>query len=243
MLYSRSIVPAHGNPFRSIFLLLTVFFTAMLIGFPILMRGSGVRMGETIGVTLLIIVVAAVCLGIILWMADSVEWDRFRLQTTDAWAAWQLAEEEYRKFVRAERLRSIGWASAFMAGGLAMGAFFLTTGDDRMTGVIMIVVFLLAGAVMLMLGGPPWRASANARDVIIGARGVQVLGRYMPLEMTATHLRFVELRPEDDPTVIVFTVRSGNKTQEIRVPIAHGRWEEAEALVERFRLGPTESGY
>ena len=82
----------------------------------------------------------------------------------------------------------------------------------------------------------PRRAETNARarDVIIGPRGVHLLGRYLPLEGPGVRVSNVLLE-SGDPAVLRIDVRTGRRLQEVLVPVTGDHLEEAEAMVERFR--------
>src|SRR5690606_2038239 len=186
---------------------------------------------------LVILLPAAACLGFTIWMANSVERDRVALVSADAWASWWLSVDEYRRFVASERRRSLGWAITYLILGLGLAAFFAFRLDDQVTASIMVVVFLFVVVLMVTLGGPPWRATDSAREVRIGPRGVQALGRYTPIEATLTRMHSVALE-EGDPDVITFQIRSGRQFQYIRVPVTEGRQDAAEVVVRRCRARP-----
>jgi len=230
---TRFVLPPQGNPLRPVTLLLAGFFALALVGFPMLMGYVGLGTGSMIVIALVILVTAAACLGFTIWMANSVERDRVALDSADAWASWWLSVDEYRRFVASERRRSLGWAITYLIFGLGLAAFFAFRLDDQVTASIMVVVFLFVVVLMVTLGGPPWRATDSAREVRIGPRGVQALGRYTPIEATLTRMHSVALE-EGDPDVITFQIRSGRQFQYIRVPVTEGRQDEAEAVVRRF---------
>lgn len=104
--------------------------------------------------------------------------------------------------------------------------------------------FSIATVVILTAAGPPRNAGSDeAREVLIGERGVRVLDRYLPFHAPLTRLRGMTLR-YGNPSLIVMYVRSGNRrtgrrTDELRVPVPHDRLAEAEALVRRFATGGT----
>jgi hypothetical protein len=233
MAATRFVVPPQGNPMRPVTMLLAAFFAAMLVGFPILTIYVGLGTGSVILISLVIVITAALCLGFTIWMANSVERDRVSLESTDAWASWWLSVDEYRQFVESERRKNIAWAFTYLVLGLGLAAFFYLQADDQLTSTIMVVVFTLLFVVMVAIGGPPWRATDDAREVRIGPRGVQALGRYTPMEATLTRLHSVSLE-EGDPAVIIFQIRSGRQFQYIRIPVTQGRWEDAEAIARRL---------
>lgn len=235
---TRFLLPPQGNPMRPVILLLAFFFTVMLVAFPVLMYYVGLGTGSIVGIALLIVATAALCIGVTAWTSRGIERDRVHLDATDALASWWLSVDEYRRFVAFERRKNIAWSAGYLVFGLALAAFFSFRADDQITAIIMVAAFALAAGVKLALGGPPWRATDEAREVRIGTRGVQVLGRYTPFAMTLTRLQSVELQ-HGDPAVITFWVKSGRQLQDIRVPVTQGRWDEAEALVERFRQALT----
>jgi hypothetical protein len=230
---TRFVLPPHGNPMRPVTLLLAGFFTLALVVFPILMAYVGLGMGSMILIALVILVTAAACLGFTIWMANSVERDRIALDSADAWASWWLSVDEYRRFVASERRRSLRWAITYLVLGLGLAAFFSFRLEDKVTATIMVVVFLIVVVLMVTLGGPPWRATDSAREVRIGPRGVQALGRYTPMEATLTRLHSVALE-QGDPAMITFQIKSGRQFQYIRIPVTQGRWEDAVAITRRF---------
>jgi hypothetical protein len=219
---------------RPVLVILAVGFLLMLIAFPVGMVLLGMGTGGIIGVTLLIIAVAG---GILAWawyLAGTYERDRTELIEGEVWARWQLSPDEFRRFHAGERMRSLRLAAAYAAGGTALGVFFMTVGEDRVTGWIMIGAFLLAVIVIITAGGPPWRVTDEAREVRIGSQGVQVLGRYLPLNGPGSRPGGVELR-SGDPTELRFSVRTGRRVEEIRVPVPQAHMAEAEQVAERFR--------
>lgn len=233
---TRFLVPPHGNPVRPIFFLLVVSFAAMLVAFPVLMSWVGLGTGSIIVIALVIVFAAAICLGFTVWYANSVERDRVALDSTDVWASWWLSVDEYRQFAASERRKNLGWSLVYLVLGMGLAAYFAVALDDQLTATIMVVAFLLFVGVMVTLGGPPWRATDDAREVRIGPRGVQSLGRYTPLAATMTRLQSVSLEP-GTPAVLTFQIRSGRQQQYIHVPVTQERWAEAEALVTRFQQG------
>ena len=233
-----ALIPDRRNPMRPVVVIVAIFFGLMLVGLPIGMRLLGLGMGSTSAITVLIVVVAA---GIIAWtlaLARGYDRDRADLVAGEAWAAWELTPEEHRRFVARESGRTWRQAAAYAAGGTALGVGFGVLADDWLTGGIMIGAFLLAAVIIVTAGGPPRARSTEARQVLVGPRGITALGRYMPLE--GTGIRATSVRLEDgEPSALVFDVRSGRRIDEVRVPVPRARAAEAEALVERFR---TEAG-
>jgi hypothetical protein len=227
-------MPPQGNPMRPVILLLEVFFALMLVAFPILMYAVGLGMSNVILMAVIVLVTAAVCIGSVGWMSRGIERDRVRLEATDALATWWLSVDEFTRFAASERRRNGLWAAGYLVFGLAVAAFFAIWLDDMITAAVIAVAFLLAAGVKFFLGGPPLRATDEAREVRIGPRGVQALGRYTPFQATLTRLRSVDLDP-GDPAVITFWVRSGRQWVDLRVPVTQGRWDDAEAIVAEFR--------
>jgi hypothetical protein len=84
--------------------------------------------------------------------------------------------------------------------------------------------------VRLTLGGPLRRAThAAVCEVRIGPRGVYVFRHYLPLQGPETRLEAAALK--QDPAVLRFNVRTGNRVDEVRVPMPREHLLEAQALV------------
>jgi hypothetical protein len=219
---------------RPILILVAAAFGGMLIVFPVIMLMAGVGTGGTIGVALLIVFVAVLCLGIFRAWAGTFGENQDALQAGDAWAVWQLTTHEHRRFLDAEQGQTRRKAAAYALGGSALGLVFGLFADDWLLGGIFIGVFLTVAVVILTMAGPPRAARSDAgREVRVDSQGVQVLGRYIPLEGPMIRVRSVEMQP-GDPAVLRFHVRSGRRVEEVRVPVPRERLAEAEALVERF---------
>ena len=228
-----NVVPDRGNPMRPVVLLLAAAFGVMLVAFPALMIYVGLGTAGTVTVTLFIVVVAALCLGVVVMFARTYDRDRETLLAGEAWARWRIDSDEQQRFVGRERWRSWRMAAAYALGGAALGVIFGLTGD-WLTGGILIGAFLLATLVILVAGGPPRGAdSAQASEVWVGPRGVFLLGRYMPLNATGTRATSVRLEP-GNPAALLFGIRSGRRVEELRVPVPHAHLAEAAVVVERF---------
>lgn len=234
MFNPQAILPGRGNPMRAVLILVAVGFAVMLVVFPTLMHIAGVGTGGTIGLALLIVVVALVCLALLRMMGGAYAQDQEALFAGDTWATWRLAPDEHRRFLEDERRRVRRLAAAYAFGGVALGLVIDASTGDRLLAGIMIGVFLCAGLVIFTLSGPPREADGEAgREIRIGSRGVQVLGRYLPFHAPMTRLNRVHLQM-GNPTVLRFSVRTGRRVEEIRVPVPYERIAEAEGLVERF---------
>jgi hypothetical protein len=220
---------------RSILILLTVAFGVMLIVFPVMMQIAGVGTGGTIGVALLIMFVAMLCLGILRAWSGTFGENQVVLHEGDAWAAWQLTTYEQRRFLDAERGHTRRKAAAYAVGGTAIGLVLALIADDWLLGGILIGVFLSVAVVVLTMAGPPRDAESDAgREVRLNSHGVQALDRYIPLQGPMLRVCSVEMQA-GDPAVLRFDVHSGRRVEEMRVPVPRDRVAEAEALVERLR--------
>jgi hypothetical protein len=229
-----NVVPDRGNPMRPVVLLLAAAFGVMLVAFPAGMVYVGLGTAGTVSVALLIVVVAAICVGVVLTFARTYDRDRQTLLAGEAWARWRIDAGEQQRFVGRERTRSWRLAAAYALGGVALGVIFGLAGD-WLTGGILIGAFLLATLVILLAGGPPRAArTAQADEVWVGPKGVYFLGHYMPLNATGTRATSVRLEP-GNPAALLFGIRSGNRVEELRVPVPHAHLAEAAVLVERFR--------
>ena len=232
----QALIPGRGNPMRPVLIIVAVAFAVMLIVFPALMYIAGVGTGGTIAVALLIAVVTLGCLALLRMMGETYAQDHQVMLAGHTWAAWRLTADEHRRFLDDERRRTRRLAAAYTLGDVALGLVIGAVADDWLTGGIMIRVFLCVGVITLTLAGPPREADGEAgRDVKIGPDGVQILGRYLPFNAPL-------MRPQDvrfqtgSPAVLRFTVRTGRRVEEVRMPVPHESMAEAEALVERFRL-------
>jgi hypothetical protein len=228
------LLPPPGNPIRPVMIILEVFFGLALIGFPAMMYAVGLAATSVVIMAIVILLTAMLCIGIVGWMSRQIEQDRIRLEASDALAQWWLSVDEFTRFVATERRRNGKWAAGYLLFGLAVAMFFAVWGDDMITASVVAIAFLLAASVRFFLGGPPFRARDDAREVRIGSRGVHALGRYTPLQATFTQFRSVELEP-GDPAVVTFSVKSGRQWVDVRVPVTQGRWDDAETVVEEFR--------
>lgn len=229
----RALVPARGNPMRPIVILVAVAFGLMLIVFPIVMQIGGVGTGGTIGVTLLIVVVAVVCLAVLRVMTRAYEGDRFNLLASEAWVQWHLSPEEYQHFVADERRRFERQATGYGLAGLVLGLAFGGILNDWLLGLIMFGIFLGVAIVILTMVRPSAGArNPAAREVRIGARGVHLLGGYVPLQGPGTRPFKVQLQP-GDPAVLRFDVRTGRRVDEVRVPVPRDRVPEV--VMERLQ--------
>ena len=231
----QTLMPARGNPMRPVLIFVAAFFGLMLVVFPVLMQIGGVGTGGTIGVALLIFVTAIIMLAALRALANAYEGPRLDLLAGEAWVQWQLAPDEHRRFLAGERRlferRAMGYALAGLVLGPVLGAIL----DDWLLAVILPVVFLAAAIVILTMARPGKAAeNAAAREVRVGARGVHFLGAYLPLKGPGTRLVRVRVQP-GDPAILRFDVRTGRRTEGIRVPVPRDRVPEAEALVERFQ--------
>ncbi len=231
----QTLMPARGNPMRPILIFVAVFFGLMLVVFPVLMQIGGVGTGGTIGVALLIVVTAIITLAALRALGNAYEGPRLDLLAGEAWMQWQLAPDEHQRFLADERRlferRAIGYGLAGLVLGPVLGAIL----DDWLLTVILPVVFLVAAIVILTMARPGNAAeNAAAREVRVGARGVHFLEAYLPLEGPGTRLVGVRVQP-GDPAILRLDVRTGRRTEDIRVPVPRDRVPEAEAVVERFQ--------
>jgi hypothetical protein len=230
----RVIVPGPGNPMRPILLFIAGAFGAFLIVFPTIMRLAGVGWAGTIGVAILIIVTAVICLAMLKAVSGVYERDQADLLGGDAWAQWQLTPAEHERFVADERRRYGRQAASSALVGLVLGPVLGVVADDWLLCLILMSVFMVAAVVILAMVRPR-RAGTNARarDVIVGPRGVYLLGRYLPLQGLGIRVTHAVLEP-GDPAVMRFDVRSGRRLQEVVVPVTSGHLHDAKAVVERF---------
>jgi hypothetical protein len=241
---SRSFLPPSGNPVRPILIILAVFFTLMLIAFSIGMPLLSMGAGTTILLAVIIIATAALCIGFTWRYGESFERERAAMVSGEAWARWELSPAEYQRCAGGWSKDARQNAAIAAVFGIGMGVFFLTVGDARLTGSIMLGVFAIAALIALLVGRPPSAARQETlREVVIGPDGVMVGGRYLPLRATGVHLEDVRLEIEEAP-MLHFVVRSGigpkarvnSRIETIDVPIPLERLTEAERLIERFRL-------
>jgi hypothetical protein len=241
---SRSFLPPSGNPVRPILIILAVFFTLMLIAFSIGMPLLSMGAGTTILLAVIIIATAALCIGFTWRYGESFERERLAMVSGEAWARWELSPAEHQRFAGGWSKDARQNAAIAAVFGIGMGVFFLTVGDDRLTGSIMLGVFAIAALIALLVGRPPSAARQETlREVVIGPDGVMVGGRYLPLRATGVHLEDVRLEIKEAP-MLHFVVRSGigpkarvnSRIETIDVPIPLERLTEAERLIERFRL-------
>lgn len=241
---SRAFLPPSGNPVRPILIILAVFFTLTLIGFSIGMPLLGMGAGSTILLAVIIIGTAALCIGVTWRYAQVFERERATMVSGEAWARWELSPAEYQRYAGSWSKDARQNAAIALVFGVGLGVFFMTAGDDMLTGSIMLGVFLLAAIIALLVGRPPSAARQESlRDVVIGPNGVVVGGRYLPVRATGVHLEDVRIEIKDTP-ILHFVVRSGigpnarvnSRIESIDVPVPLERLTEAERLVERFRL-------
>lgn len=232
----QALLLGRGNPMRPVLIIVAVAFTVMLIVFPVTMQIAGVGTGATIGLALLIAVVAIAYLALLRMMGEAYAQDQEVLLAGHTWAEWRLSADEHRRFLDDEQRRNRRLAAASTIGGVALGLVIGAIAEDWLMAGIMIGVFLCVGVITLTLAGPPREANGEVgRDVKIGPDGVQVLGRYLPFNAPLMRPRGVRLQA-GSPAVLHFIVRTGSRVEEVRVPVPHDSFAEAEALVERFRL-------
>ncbi len=235
MLDIRTIVPPPGNPMRAVFLMLTIFFPALLVGFPASVAVAGGPVGATVGIVILLGVVAVIALGALVMRGRAFERERHQL-AADVLAAWRLTEDEYRRFARAERRRLAAWISGMLVIPLAFSVLvFLQVDDPRAGGSVLLVSLMIVGMILLV-EMPPLRAGERTREVRIGARSVEAMGQYHELRGSWLRLDAVGLLP-GDPAVLVIRVGAGNRSHMVRVPVPGDRLAEAQAIVEH--LAPT----
>ncbi|MDQ4044994.1 MAG: hypothetical protein M3173_06045 [Chloroflexota bacterium] len=229
----RTLLPGRGNPMRPVLILIAAFFGLLLVVFPVIMQVAGVGAAGTVGMALLIVAVAVLCLAIQRAVAGAYEEGRESMLAGETLASWRLAPDEHRRFLVDER-QSNQRTAAYGLGGLALGAVLGVSTDDWLLGGIMICVFLIAATVILTMAGPRRDAgSESGREVVIGTQGVQLLGRYLPFHAPLMRLHDTELR-FGDPAVLFLRIRTGYRLEEVRVPVPRDRMPEAEALVERL---------
>jgi hypothetical protein len=231
----QALMPSRVNPMRPILILVAVFFGLMLVVFPVLMQIGGVPTGGIVGVTILIVVTAIIALAALRALGNAYEGPRLDVLVGGAWVQWQLAPDEHRRFLADERRLFERRATGYALAGLVLGPVLGAILDDWLMAVILPVVFLAAAIVILTMARPGKGAeNAAAREVRVGARGVHFLGAYLPLQGPGTRLVGVRVQP-GDPAILRFDVRTGRRTEEIRVPVPRDRMPEAEAVVERFQ--------
>ena len=233
----RAIVPRPGNPMRPILLFITGAFGVFLIVVPTIMLLAGVGWGGAIGVAILIILTAMICLATLKALSSVYERDQTDLLGGEAWAQWQLTHAEHERFVAGERRRYGRQAASYAVVGLVLGPVLGVVADDWLLCLILTGVFMVVALVILTMVRPR-RAETNprVRDVIIGPRGVHLLGRYLPLQGPGIRVTNAVVEP-GDPAVMRFDVRTGRRLQEVVVPVGGDQLKEAEAVVERFLQG------
>lgn len=232
---SRSFIPRPGNAARPVFFVIAGFFGIMLVGYPVFMYTVGLGTGSIVWITLLIAVIAVGALWFTSYYGRSLQRDEARLDAGEVWAEWTVPEWQHRRFLEAERSSTNRMAILLALGGTALGLVLAWPAQDWLLAGIMTGSFLLAAGVTFFLGGPPRSAHGDdARHVRIGPSGVHLLGRYIPFEATMTRLRAVNIS-DGDPPVMTLSVHAGRRIDQIRVPIAPDRVEQAEAVAERLR--------
>lgn len=236
----RSVLPSRGNPMRAVVIFLVAGFGAMLVGFPVLTLAVGLGVGWALTMALMIAAVATFILWIVRAMANVYETELELLNAGRVVASWQLSPDEHRSFLASERRGNLRYAALTAIFGVTLG-LLLGYAEDWLLGGIMVGGFLIATVVILTAAGPPRNADSDeAREVLIGERGVRVLGRYVPFHAPLTRLRAMNLE-HGDPSVLIMHVRSGNRStgqrfHQLRVPVPHDRLAEAEALVGNYHL-------
>jgi hypothetical protein len=239
----RVLALSPGNPMNATMVFVTVAFALMLVIFPAVMLAAGVGVGGTIGVALLIVAVAALCLWILATVAGGYARDLAALVGGGAWARWQIARSERDRFVARERRRFGRLALWYVVGAVA-GAALLGVVVDWLAGGIFGAALLLA-ALLTWLLATPSASAPEATEVYVGPRGVYQLGRYTPLQGPGRRLDGAAFAP-GQPAELRFAVadryRSSGapamatwRPSEVRVAVPADRAAEAAALAARFR--------
>ncbi len=178
----RQIVPPPGNPMHGPFIMVAVFFPAVMVGFAWYVAASGVPLGSAMGILYLLGLVGIFSIGTVAWSGRRIEQERSHLSSPDVVAAWRLTKHEYLRFVRAEWRHQTAWLAGAFAFGIGTPLLFsLEARDLRFTalnaGCGLVVVLMLLLAEM-----PPLRTNARTRDVRIGTEGIEVMGRYHQMD-------------------------------------------------------------
>ncbi len=237
-----------GNPMNPATLLLLAFFVVTLVGFPPLVLALGMGWGEVALIEAVVLVAAAACLGLVVWIGRRYASDHARLLAGDCWARWTPTADVRARFLAQDRQRARAEARRYLlyaAGAALLGALAMWVQVRTVAGAaIGLAVFGGAGLLVVVTtwfwgatGANP--GGVDPDGVCLAADGIHQFGRYTPVRGFNLFLRRVEFVP-GEPAAIAFTVGSrmrggGVRTTETRVAIPPGHEAEAAALVERYR--------
>ena len=237
-----------GNPMNPVTLLLLAFFTAALVGFPLLTLAVGLGTWDVVVIEAVVVATAVACLGFVVWLARRYARDHDRLLAGEHWVHWRTSPAERGRFLAQEQDRARADAR-FALGGTVVVALLGAAGmwaytEEARGAAIGFAVFGAAGLLVALTtrlwGGATARPDApDPDDTYLGPLGVYQLGRYTPLRGFNLFLQRVDLRP-GAPAVLAFTIGSRTRygsvrTTETRVAVPPGREDEAAELAERFR--------
>ena len=236
-----------GNPMNPVTLILVIFFGLAAIIFPVVMLAAGVGVGGAILIELIIIPTAALCIGLVVYMARRFDENRKRLIGGEHWAHWRFAAGERDRFIVQEQTRSRRDARRYLLYSLILaligaGAVGYQT-DDTKGVAIGFAVFGAAGLLVVLTTlrwgkATPREDATDLDDIYLGELGIYQMGRYTPVKGPNIFLTGVELIA-DQPAAIRFDISSrsqyGIRTNEVRVAVPTGKEAEAAAVVDRFR--------